>query len=350
MRRFIFAGISLPFTVIALAIAGCNQPTQPRTATRPVSLTGLTMGTIQYIVKLDRLPDGIAVKTLQAAIDERLELVNDQMSTYRPESEISRFNRSESTDWFEVSSDTAGVVAEALRVSRLSNGAFDATVGPLVDLWNFGPKPGEFKIPSDEAISESRQRVGFKQIEVRISPPALRKQRPDVRLDLSAIAKGFAVDQIADYLELNSVAGYLVEIGGEMRTKGTKPDRTRWTVGIEAPTENERVAQKTIQLGDRAIATSGDYRQFFDRDGHRYSHTIDPRTGRPVEHSLTSVSVIANNCTFADALATAIMVLGPERGYDFAVKQKLAVLFILRRDAAFVEKSTPLFQSLFESD
>ncbi len=344
------AYISRTLAIGLLLVVGCGQAVPPPPIATPVSLTGVTMGTIQYIVKLNQLPDGVEEKTLQAAIDEQLELVNDQMSTYRPESEISRFNRSESTDWFEVSSDTARVVAEALRVSRLSDGAFDATVGPLVDLWNFGPQPGEFQVPSDQAISAARERVGYGKIAVRQSPPAVRKQQANVRLDLSAIAKGFAVDQIADYLQSLSVDGYLVEIGGEMRTKGTKPDRTGWTVGIEAPAETHRVAQKAIVLGNRAIATSGDYRQYFDHDGHRYSHTIDPRSGRPVEYGLASVSVIAENCMFADAVATAIMVMGPERGYNFAVKQKLAVLLILRRDDAFVEKPTPLFRSLFETD
>ncbi|HUG90708.1 MAG TPA: FAD:protein FMN transferase, partial [Planctomycetaceae bacterium] len=248
----------------------------------PVTLTGETMGTT-YTVRLTRLPDGVSAAELQREIDRRLERVNDLMSTWRPDSELSRFNRHQGTDWFPVSADTAKVVAEARRTSDLSGGAFDATVMPLVDLWSFGPAGRPQAVPSPEELAAARERVGYENVEVRSDPPALRKLQPGVQLDLSAIAKGYGVDVIAASLEglgsglqtsngpgkasspsrvtqpahLKSVSptptGDLVEIGGEVRARGTKPDGAAWQVGIETPTSNRRGIQRVLALRDRAL-------------------------------------------------------------------------------------------------
>ncbi len=300
------------------------------------------MGT-WYHIKIDTLPAGVAQRHLQREVDQRLHEVNQQMSTYLPESELSRFNRHTGDGWFEVSSDLALVVAKAQEIAADTDGAFDVTVGPLVNLWNFGPDPRDEQIPTDEEIAAARDRVDYRRVQVRQTPPALRKTRPDAYVDLSAIAKGFAVDSVARMLDERGMIAYMVEIGGEVRTRGRKSDGTAWRIGIERPISSGRMLQRVVELGDDALATSGDYRNYFEWQGRRYSHEIDPRTGRPVEHMLASVSVVAENCMTADALATALIVLGPERAFRFAEKHQIDVLLILRNGDDFEELSTPGF-------
>ena len=321
-------------------------------AGEPLHIAGPTMGT-RYNVKLVHLPAGVSLNKLQSGIDQTLRKINDRMSTWQADSELSRFNQSRKTGWFDVSAETALVVTEALRVSRLSGGTFDVTVNPLLRLWGFGPNGGHDGLPTDTEIAKVSQRVGYRKIHVRAAPPALRKDRGDMEIVLSAIAKGFAVDRVAEFLEGRSVTVYMVEIGGEVRARGEKSDGSGWTIGIEKPTPNQRSLQtgpfaKIIELSDLALATSGDYRNYFEKDGIRYSHTIDPRTGRPIEHRLASVTVVARNCMHADAMATALMVLGPEDGYNLAVGKELAAYLIVHGDDGFVEKTTPEFAELVQ--
>ena len=221
------------------------------------------------------------------------------------------------------------------------------TVGPLVNLWGFGPVPRGDTIPSDTEIREALQKVGYTKIHTQISPPAIKKDRPDIQIDLSAIAKGYAVDQVADYLDRSRVLDYLVEIGGELRAKGKNAEGTAWRVGIEKPVPNKRAVHQVLHLRDQAMATSGDYRNYFEKNGQRFSHTINPRTGRPITHNLASVTVINPSSMRADAMATALMVLGPEVGYELAERQKLAALFILRDSDGFQERATPKFGQVF---
>jgi thiamine biosynthesis lipoprotein len=271
------------------------------------------------------------------------------MSTYRLDSEISTFNDSVASEWFDVSHETALVVAEAQRVSALSGGAFDATVGSLVNLWSFGPDDRPQRMPTDEELEAAMRQVGHGSIDVRASPPALKKAHTDVSIDLSGIAKGFGVDQLAAFLDSVGVAAYLVDIGGEMRATGRKSDGSPWRVGIEKPADTPNAPRqilRTIELHDQALATSGDYRNFFEVAGTRYSHTIDPRTGRPIEFGLASVSVVHPTCMTADALATALMVLGADEGYNFAVEHDLAVLFVVRMGMEFEQRATPAFDRL----
>jgi thiamine biosynthesis lipoprotein len=303
------------------------------------------MGTL-YNIKIAELPRGTTRQELASYIEAELDRINDQMSTYRPESEISRFNRHEAEHWLEVSPETAQVVHEALLMSEVTGGAFDITVAPLVNLWSFGPENRDQRVPTDQEIRTAMTRVGYRHVQVRISPPALRKLKDDIQINLAAIAKGFGVDQIAGLLERTGISGYIVEIGGEIRAHGSKPGGSSWTVGIETPTESRFGIQEALPLNNGALATSGDYRNFFKADGKRYSHTIDPRTGRPVEHDLASVTVIADNCMKADAWATALMVLGPEKGYQFAKGQGLAALFLIRSGEGFVRRATPAFNDL----
>jgi thiamine biosynthesis lipoprotein len=322
-----------------------NSTTSSESAPEPVDITGPTMGT-RYSVKLFGVPDGLSPRVLQRGIEETLREINDRMSSWQDDSELSQFNRSTSTAWFDVSPDTALVVDEALRISRLTDGTFDVTVNPLLRLWGFGPHAPREQIPASSTIADVRSRIGYDKIHVRQDPPALRKDRRDMEIVLSGIAKGFAVDRVSEWLSAKGVRSSLVEIGGEIRTCGTKPGGRPWTVGIEKPTAHARALLKTIALTDLAMATSGDYRNYFERDGRRYSHTIDPRTGRPIEHQLASVTVIDKTCMTADALATAIMVLGPVDGYNFAVEQELAAYFIVRDGGRFIDKPTPRFTEL----
>ena len=287
---------------------------------------------------------------LRAAIEQTLAGVDERMSTYRPESEVSRFNRARTTDPFPVSADTLAVLRHALEISELTGGAFDVTVGPLVDAWGFGPAGDPAALPTDGDIDRLRRQVGFRKLRIDPAASSIRKQDPRLALDLSALAKGYAVDRVAERLQAEGLGSYLVEVGGEVRAGGLSPRGDPWRVGIERPAPGPPAVQRRVRLRDRALATSGDYRNYYDVDGRRVSHTIDPRSGRPVEHGLASVSVVDPLCVRADAIATALGVLGPDAGYELAVAQGWAALLIVRRDdGALHERETPAFAALSAS-
>ena len=260
---------------------------------------------------------------------------------------MSRFNENDSTEWFSVSVETARVVSEAIRVGHLTDGALDVTIGPVVDLWSFGPaaRP-EGVLPTEDEVAAALESVGYERLEVRLDPPALRKPSSACHIDLSSLAKGFGVDQVADRLEELGASRYMVEVGGEIRTAGLNPAGIPWQIAVEVPSTTGRSVQRIVALGDRAMATSGDYRNYFEQDGVRFCHIIDPRTGRPVSHRLASVSVLADNCMEADALATALFVLGDEAGMELATSQNLPVLFVVRSDHGFLEIPSPAFPTV----
>lgn len=305
-------------------------------------IAGRTMGTT-YHATFDFNAYDWTEQKIQQAIDGRLAEINSRMSTYDPESELSRFNASRSTEWFPVSAETAKVVAAALDIAQRTGGAFDPTVGPVVNLWGFGPAGRRKAPPSDDEIQTALAQVGYQAIHVQSDPPALRKTNPEAYLDLSAIAKGYAADEVVRLLcpntKYNTLAA-MVEIGGEVRTHGTKSKRdgTPWRLGIERPDSDARLITKVVEIdnGD-ALATSGDYRNFFEHQGRRYSHTIDPATGRPVEHRLATATVRAPTCIEADALATALLVMGPEVGLDWANRHGVAAVLIERTAAGHRE-------------
>jgi len=318
-----------------------------------IEIHGSTMGT-SYMVKVVHSEplkstdtDSIAnEKTITTDIKNLLKKVNQQMSTWIKDSEISRFNQYEETDWFEVSADTAAVIAESLRVSQISNGAFDITVGPLINLWGFGPVKKERQIPEEQQIRDLMTRIGYQKLFVRQSPPSIKKENPKIYCDLSAIAKGFGVDRVAEYLDSKGFVNYLVEIGGEVRARGKNQKQQVWRVGIASP-NGSFTLQKVVLLKDRSMATSGDYQNYFEKDGIRYSHTIDPTTGHPITHRLASVTVIHDSCMKADALATAINVLGLKKGYELAVKENLPVFMILKEKGGdFIGKMSPQFEEI----
>ncbi|QDT10144.1 FAD:protein FMN transferase [Stieleria marina] len=300
---------------------------------------GQTMGTT-YMVKIFGSSD--VDDDIRIAIDAELRQVNDQMSTYLKTSELSRFNASLSTDWFDVSSDTASVVAFAQEVAKKTNGAFDVTVGPLVNAWGFGPGERTGKAPDQSVLDELQKSIGYQHLQVRLDPPALKKSVATLKVDLSAIAKGHGVDRIVALLAKAGATDVFVEIGGEVRVSGSKTGKP-WTVGIQLPDADAvtpMIAHPLSISEDESMATSGDYRNFFVDEEKRYSHTIDPRTAKPISHTLASVSVVTESCMMADAWATAINVLGPDDGLELAKSELISVLLINRNEGKYERMGT----------
>jgi len=279
-------------------------------------------------------------------VEDALADVNRMMSTYLPDSEISIFNASASTEWQTVSGAFCLSVEKALELSTYTDGAFDITVAPLVNLWGFGPGNMIDEPPAEAEIASILDSVGYEKLQTDCSAPALKKHVPELMLDMSAFGKGFAVDRIAALLDGKGLANYLIEVGGELRLRGHNIKGEKWAIGIERPLTYERRPHTVVRLTDVALATSGDYRNFFVADGQLYSHTIDTRTGRPVTHTLASVTVLDNSGYRADALATALLVMGPERGMELAMRDDLAVLFLLRDGESVSERATPAFEQM----
>ena len=323
-----------------ISLHACETPSKGQQA---VIVSGLTMGTT-YTVKLNIPESEIDRPTISTEINHRLDKINSQMSTYMETSTLSIFNQSNTQDWEEIPLDLYTVIEESLRINKLSYHTFDITIGPVVNLWGFGPKARTDVIPDESTIKEVLDNVGSQYIHLRKEPYAIKKDKPNLTIDLSAIAKGYAVDVIAVYLDELGINNYMVEIGGEIKTRGINPDNMIWHIGIEKPLDDQRSVQKIITLNNTAMATSGDYRNYFEENGIRYSHTIDPSTGKPITHKLASVTVLHPSAMTADAMATALLVLGPERGFDLALKENLAALFIVREKDNFIEIITPQFK------
>lgn len=305
------------------------------------------MGTT-YSVKVvlsqgQRLPESRLKKMADLALEE----VNAQMSTYQADSELSVWNRSKGDEWRPVSRPLFDVLQLSVAIGEQSEGAFDVTVMPLVNLWGFGPEDRGAP-PSDEVIEEALQRVGYNQI--KLDRDGLKARKPeDVYVDLSAIAKGYAVDQVAQALLNAGHQNFMVEVGGELFLNGVNRHGKPWRIGVESPSYDLLQAPQgpaaTVDLSGVAMATSGDYRNYYEVDGTRVSHTIDPATGRPIAHKLASVSVIADTCAEADGWATALNVLGLEKGMALAERERLAVYMIVRADGGFVVHSTQWFDA-----
>ncbi len=300
------------------------------------------MGTT-YHVKIVPHDQEVNAEKLKSALDKSLGEINQVLSTYIPDSELSKFNRSSIGNWQPASAMLMSVVKAARGVFIQSNGAFDPTVGPLVNLWGFGPEV-DVEFPADKALQAAKLSVGFDHLEIDSEGQRLRKKQ-ELYLDLSAIAKGYGVDYVAGMLDAQGLNHYLVEIGGELRSAGLNAESQPWRIAIEKPQPGTREVHGVLNISDKGMATSGDYRNFFEKDGRRYSHTIDPRTGFPVEHSLVSVTVLADDAMAADAMATALMVMGTEAGYALAASENMAVWFIEKKDQQLVDKLTPKMQN-----
>lgn len=304
------------------------------------------MGTT-YTVKIVAASIGPSERArLRRLIANQLEEIDGKMSHYRDNSELSRFNRSTDLEPFPVSRETFEVFLAAQQINLLTGGAFDVTAAPLIDLWGFGPEQPPETLPSEEEIATARKRVGQDKLVLDPDKTTLQKLDPAVRCDLSAIAKGYGVDRVAEALDREGRADYLVEVGGEVRTAGKNDSGEDWRIAIEQPLAGKRLIGQVVPLSGLAMATSGGYRNFYERDGKRYSHTIDPRTGRPVTHGLASVSVVDEHCVRADGLATGLLVLGPEEAYTLAVEHDLAAFFLVAENGGFREQATPAFEAL----
>ena len=330
--------------LIALLAAGAGFGLlRPEASVAELHMSGRTMGTT-YSVKYRPAKAVPSLKAMQSEVDALLAEINHTMSTYDQESELSRFNRLRTTDWVPASASLFAVIKAALEIGAQSEGAFDITVGPLVNLWGFGPEFHPDRVPLEGDIAAGRTRSGLDKVLLREIPPAIRKHRPDVFLDLSGIAKGYGVDRVAELMTAHGIEHYMVEIGGEIRVRGLKSHETPWRIAIEKPLSGERSVHTLLTLSDIALATSGNYRNFFEIAGRRYSHTIDPTTGWPVDNHLVSVTVLAETSMRADAWATAFQVLGPERGMAIAERLNLPVLFVIERDGQFEEQVCCAFQ------
>jgi len=324
----------LPLLLLFVVSCAPKQPTE-------IAISGETMGTT-YTIKVVQPPEGpIDVKALQGAIDDALIQVNALMSTYDPNSELSRLNKTTAGEPFPISQQTEYVLREAIRLHSLSGGSLDVTVGPLVNLWGFGPDKRAEVIPTQSQLLEIEDYVGIDKFELNLG--VVTKLHSKLYIDLSTIAKGYGVDVVADIIHKNKIKDYLVEIGGEMRVAGKKANGNDWRIAIERPITHERAVQKIISIGNNAVATSGDYRNYFEQDGVRYSHLIEPTTGYPITHNLVSVTVVHASSMTADGLATALNVMGAEQAKALAISDDLAVFMIMKEGDDFIEYASPAF-------
>ncbi|MEK7948118.1 FAD:protein FMN transferase [Pigmentiphaga sp. YJ18] len=313
---------------------------------RVVGMGGPTMGT-SWAVRL--VDDGGVPPDLEERVRATLDGIVDQMSNWRDDTDLSRFNAAPAGSWHALPDDLFVVLEQALSVARESGGAYDPTVGPLVDLWGFGPQ-GPCARPSADEVQAVRGRVGWDRIELDVAGRRAR-QPGGAYVDLSGIAKGYAVDAVARCLRRAGVAGYLVEIGGELVGHGVKPDGTPWWVELDRAWDTAGVSSvppTLVALEGLAIATSGDYRRHVSDGQGMYSHTLDPRTGAPIGNGVVSVTVLHPECMAADALATALTVMGPDEGLRWASRRGLAAQFVQRTAQGYQETMTPNFAAMME--
>lgn len=338
---------------VLIPVSVTSPPPSPDPRSETVQWAGETMGTtwsVSAVLAHGRDRGGIEAG-IEAGICAVLGNVIAQMSNWSDTSDLSRFNRAAPDTWVTLPEDCFNVLQAALLVANDSGGAYDPSAGPLVDLWGFGPAGKRQTAPTPDDVACNRQRCGWQRIEADV-PQRRARQPGGLSLDFCAIAKGFAVDAVSRYLDAQGVPHHLVEIGGELRGQGLKPDGMPWWVELESPVSpvspvtGGQASRTLVALLGLSIATSGDYRRYFEQDGQRYAHTIDPRTGYPAAHALASVTVIHRECMMADALSTALTVLGPEAGFIHAKRQGLAARFLVRTPDGFDELITPAFAAM----
>lgn len=329
-RLALFAFLAAPL------IAACTQEARVTS----LVISGHAMGTSFEVLIVDPATE-LLLDDLRISIEQELDRIESIASTYRDSSELSKFNRNRSTDWFTVSGELCSMLRDASNVSHDTHGAFDITVGALVNLWGFGPGDGIDSPPPANEVDAARLAAGYDKLEVDCENSAIRKTTADLEVDLSGWAKGYAVDQVASVLSAVGQKDFLVELGGEIKVKGNNAERQAFAIALESPARNANNEIVIMNARDTGIATSGDYRNFFSHQGTRYSHTIDPRTGRPVQHNLSAVTVVHPSTAYADSIATALLVLGPIDG--LALANRLGI------DAYFTV-STPEGLDYFASD
>ncbi len=336
-RRSLMLGLG------ALALAGCGRKPGTAESARYLHFGGSTMGST-YNVRL-RAPAGDAA-ALRAGVQEALDKVDDRMSMFQPESELSAFNRAGPGAPVPLSQELFAVLLAADEVSRWSGGAFDVTVAPVVEQWGFGTRAVR-SVPDTGSIAAERRRVDWRGLELNGASRSVTKRHVGLQADLGGIAKGYGVDRAAAALEAHGIDNYMVEVGGEVRVRGLNATGQAWRIGIEEPDAMPQRARWVVPLSGRAMATSGDYRNYFIEHGQRYSHEIDPRAGAPIRHALCSVTVVADDGMRADAQATALIVLGAEQGRALAEASGIAAQFIERLPGGgFKDSMTTAFAAL----
>lgn len=309
-----------------------------------IELSGPTMGTTWKVTVVGRL-SAADQDAVAETITRELDVVDAQMSTWRDDSDISRFNADVSTAVIPAPPELLAVVRMANDISAASDGAFDVTLAPLLDAWGFGPGGRKDAAPTPEQLDALRARTGWHKLHA--GADGLRKDDPALRIELSAIAPGYAADRIVAALVAGGWTRHMVDVGGEIRVTGESPRGGKWRLGIERPDTTGGTIQEVVELADQALATSGDYRNYYERDGVRVSHTLDPRSGRPIAHKLASVSVILPSAALADGWATALNVLGPDAGHALAEARSIPALFLVRGpDGGFDERTTTPFAAL----
>jgi thiamine biosynthesis lipoprotein len=306
------------------------------------SIDGPTMGST-YSIKYVRHADLPAPADVQVEVEKILAEVDQQMSTYRSDSDIERFNALPANRCQKMPAPILELVRVGEQLSVQSEGSFDLTVEPLLNLWGFGPQAREEKVPTAQAQADVRQRVGHGHL--RIDGDQLCKDAA-VEVDFNSIAAGYAVDRIAARLEALGIYNYLAEATGELKAAGRKLDGSPWRIALEEPRDDQQVAERIIAVDGYGLSTSGDYRNYFVQGGQRFSHTFDARTGAPVAHTLASVTVIHPSALMADGLSTLLLILGPERGWDYAEKHDIGAFFVIRADTGFVTRSSHAFERL----
>jgi thiamine biosynthesis lipoprotein len=321
-----------------------HSPISPAPASTLASLGGATMGTT-WSARL-AVPAGTDLHPLHDLLQQALDRVVGQMSTWQADSDLSRFNRAAPGTWHALAHDFARVMRCALQLARASDGAFDPAIGALVQAWGFGAGGGQPAVPADARLDQARARPPVSRLRLREDPPAL-FQPGGVQLDLSAIAKGYAVDLLIELLASRGIAAALVEVGGELRGQGRKPDGSPWRVLVETGAdEHGSLPPRVLALDGIAVATSGDRWHRFEHDGVRYAHTLDPRSGRPVDQAAAAVTVVAASAMEADAWATALTVMGAEAGLRFAQARGMAARFVVQTATGAQESMTERFAAL----
>ncbi|MEY4684692.1 MAG: hypothetical protein RLZ25_1151 [Pseudomonadota bacterium] len=323
---------------ICLALSGCEPTSEVR------EFSGQQQGTT-YHIKVVIDPAKTSEKTILALIEAIFARVDLAVSNYRDDSELSRFNHQKSTAWVPVSAELAYLTSLAREVSDKTQGCFDLTIKPLFDLWGFS-KAGPQKVPPEAEIRRVMKHIGMGRIEVDRSGSRMRKRDPEIQLDLSSIGQGYTVGEIAKALEQQGVVDYLVEIGGELKVRGRKPDGSHWRVAVEKPSPFSQEIQSLIDVREiqgTAIMTAGTYRHYFEQEGQVYSHIMDPRSGRPVTHNLLSVTILHEDPTLADLWDTALLCVGENQALKIAEQEGLKVLLIADHEHQLVETMSPAF-------
>ncbi|WP_372240150.1 FAD:protein FMN transferase [Pseudomonas sp. R-28-1W-6] len=326
---------TLLFAVLGLLLAGCGEKIE--------EFGGPTMGShysLKYVAG-EGVPESAELK---AEVDGLLAEVDRQMSTWRADSDLSEFNRLPAGSCRAMPVPVLALVRFGEQLALDSDGAFDLTIQPLLELWGFGAQSRVERVPSAEQIAVARANVGHRHL--RIDGARLCKDAA-VQLDLNSIAAGYTVDRIAARLAELGVRSYLLDVTGELKALGRKPDGSPWRIAIEAPRDDQQVAQRVLALDGLGVSTSGDYRNYFEQNGRRYSHTIDPQSGAPISHRLASVTVVDAQAMRADGLSTLLMVLGPQRGFAYAEQAGVAAFFVNREGTGFVTRATPAFERQF---